>query len=78
MTMQPDSILIFSIAHAMQESPEVVQEDILKLIRRQAELEDENEELRRLLGRPQFTGIRAKDVGRKQARRSGGRRPPYQ
>lgn len=76
--MQPDSILIFSIAHAIQERPEVVQADIINLIRRQAELEDENQELRRLLGRPQFTGIKPKDVGRSRAANAGGRRPVHQ
>ena len=74
--MQPDSILLFSIAHAIRERPEMVQEDIIKLICRQIELEDENMELRRLIGRPEYPGIRAQDIGRKRASRSCRRRAP--
>jgi hypothetical protein len=57
MTMQTDSILAFSIAHAIQERPDLVQADILKLMSRQIELEDENQELRRLVDRWPVTGI---------------------
>ncbi len=73
--MQTESILAFSIAHAIQERPDMVQEDIIRLIHRQAELEDENQELRRLLGRPQFIGVGPQYCDRKRASRAGGRRP---
>ncbi len=51
MTMQThDSIIGFAIAHAIQQRTDLVKADMIKLMRRQAELEDENLELRRLVG----------------------------
>ncbi len=49
--MQTDSIIAFAIAYAIQKRPELVQADILKLMRQKASLEAENQELRRLVGR---------------------------
>jgi hypothetical protein len=51
MIMQTDSIIAVAIAHAIQMRPELVQADILKLMRQKASLEAENQELRRLTGR---------------------------
>ncbi len=54
MTMQTnDSIIGFAIAHAIQQRPDLVRADMIKLMRRQAELEDEVKKLRRLVGRDQ-------------------------
>ena len=36
--MQTDSIIAFAIAYAIQKRPELVQADILKLMRQKAEL----------------------------------------
>ncbi len=49
--MQTDSIIALAIAYAIQKRPELVQADILKLMRQKASLEAENQELRRLVGR---------------------------
>ena len=49
--MQTDSIIAFAIAYAIRKRPELVQADILKLMRQKASLEAENQELRRLVGR---------------------------
>jgi hypothetical protein len=51
MIMQPDAIIAFAIAYAILKRPELVQADILKLMRQKAGLEAENQELRRLAGR---------------------------
>jgi hypothetical protein len=51
MIMQTDSIIAFAIAYAIHKRPELVQADILKLMRQKASLEAENQELRRLVGR---------------------------
>jgi hypothetical protein len=56
--MQTDTIIAFAIAQFMQKCPELVQADILKLMRRQAELEENNQELRRLVDRSQVAGIK--------------------
>ncbi len=45
-----DSIIGFCIAHAIQQRPDLVKADMIKLMRRQAELEDENLKLRLLVG----------------------------
>jgi hypothetical protein len=58
MTMQTDSIIAFAIAYAIQERPELVQADILKLLSRQVKLEDENLELRRRVGQLPVAGIK--------------------
>lgn len=41
-----DSIIGFAITRALRESPEKVAADLLRLMRREAELEAENQELR--------------------------------
>ncbi len=41
-----DSIIGFAIAHAMQQRLDLVEADMIKLMRRQAELEDEKLKLR--------------------------------
>jgi hypothetical protein len=46
---QADSILSFAITHAIRECPEELQADVLKLMRRQTELLEENRDLRRLV-----------------------------
>jgi hypothetical protein len=51
MIMQTDSIIAFAIAYAIQERPELLQEDMLKLLRQKATLEAENRDMRRLAGR---------------------------
>ncbi len=54
MTMQTnDSIIGLCIAHAIRQRPDLVKADMIKLMRRQAELEDEVKKLRRLVGRDQ-------------------------
>lgn len=55
--MQNDSIIAIAVAHAIQKRPELVQEDILKLMRRQTELVEENEGLRRRVAQLQVAGI---------------------
>ncbi len=47
--MQADSIIAVAIAYAIQKRPELVQADLLKLLRQKATLEAENQELRRLV-----------------------------
>jgi hypothetical protein len=47
--MQNDSILAFAIAYALQESPELLEAEIIKLMREKAQLEKENLELQRLV-----------------------------
>jgi hypothetical protein len=51
MIMQADSIIACAIAYALRKRPDLVQADILKLMRQKASLEAENQELRRLVGR---------------------------
>ncbi|MHB9075038.1 MAG: hypothetical protein ACYC6G_16105 [Desulfobaccales bacterium] len=58
---QADSIISFAIAYAMREYPELVQTDLIRLIRRDVELTEENEELRRRLTRLLRNGVTLKD-----------------
>lgn len=54
MTMQTvDSIIGFAIDHAIRQRPDLVKAQMIELMRRQAELEDEVKKLRRLVGRDQ-------------------------
>jgi hypothetical protein len=58
MAMQTnDSIIGFAIALAIQQRPDLVKADMIHLLRRQVELEDENITLRRQVGRLQVARI---------------------
>jgi hypothetical protein len=56
MPVQADTIIAFAIVYAIQERPKVVQADILNLMRRQVQLVEENERLRRQVAQLQGAG----------------------
>ena len=60
-----DSIISFAIAHAMREYPELVQTDLIRFIRRDVELAEENKELRHRLTRLLHDGVNAKGDNQK-------------
>lgn len=55
--MSADTIIAFAIAHAIRECPEVLETEVLKLMRRQAELLEENQELRRRVTQLQVAAL---------------------
>jgi hypothetical protein len=57
--MPADSIIAFAIARAMREYPELVERDLMKFIRRDTALVEENAELRRRLARLLDRGVPA-------------------
>ena len=55
--MSADTIIAFAIAHAIRECPDVLEAEVLRLMRRQTELLEENQELRRRVTQLQVAGL---------------------
>jgi len=55
--MSADTIIAFVIAHAIRECPDVLEAEVLKLMRRHAELLEENQELRRRVTQLQVAAL---------------------
>lgn len=55
--MSADTIIAFAIAHAIRKCPDVLEAQVLKLMRGQTELWEENQELRRRVTQLQVAGL---------------------